>query len=187
MATQPEATGLTYQDLLRMFPEEDMVRRDLIDGELFVTPAPTFRHQQVIVRLVVALHGFASGHGGHVVPSPFDVVFSDTNVLQPDVLLIGPGMSTPEAHGHLREAPLLAIEVSSPSTRARDVTRKKEIYERFGVLEYWFVDLDADRVEVFRIEGKAYGPAISFQQGQALTSPNLPGLSLPVDEVLGRD
>lgn len=88
MATGSRTTGLTYEDLLEMFPEQDNVRRDLIDGELIVTPSPLRRHQQVVGRLHVLLFRYAEEHGGEALTGPFDVFFSDRNVVEPDVLYV---------------------------------------------------------------------------------------------------
>src|SRR5439155_25047056 len=87
--------------------------------------------------------------------------------------------------GYVRAAAGLVVEVSSPSTRGRDVTKKRELYARFGVPEYWFVDLDADRVEVYRLAGDRFeGPAMVGRDG-ILEPPGMPGFSLSVDELLG--
>ena len=85
MATQPQ-TGLTYQDL-QAFPEDNL-RRELIDGELIVTAAPLIRHQRVVARLVFRLFSYCEQHGGEVLPAPTDVLFSDTNVVESDVLKV---------------------------------------------------------------------------------------------------
>src|SRR5881296_669721 len=85
MATQPQ-TGLTYQDLQR-FPEDNL-RRELIDGELIVTAAPATRHQRVVTKLVVRLFTYCEAHGGEVLPAPLDVYFTETNVVEPDVLFV---------------------------------------------------------------------------------------------------
>ncbi len=90
MATEPKTSGLTYQDLLEMFPEEDNVRRELIDGDLIVTPSLLRRHQQVVGRLHVLLFHHAQEHGGEALTGPFDVFFSDRNVVEPDVLYVRP-------------------------------------------------------------------------------------------------
>jgi Uma2 family endonuclease len=85
----------------------------------------------------------------------------------------------------VRSAPDLVVEVSSPSTRKRDLTKKRDLYERFGVPEYWFVDLDADRVEVYRREGGAFAPPKILDRDEELDSPEVPGFAMSVDELLG--
>src|SRR5437870_5956661 len=85
MATQP-TTGLTYEDLQR-FPEDNL-RRELIDGELIVTAAPSTRHQSVVAFLTARLFVHAEERGGRVLPAPTDVFFTDSSVVEPDVLFV---------------------------------------------------------------------------------------------------
>jgi len=84
----------------------------------------------------------------------------------------------------VRSAPDLVVEVSSPSTRRLELVRKRELYERYAVPEYWYVDLDADRVEVYRLRDGRYGTPALLGSGEVIESPNLPGLSVPVGELL---
>src|SRR5438552_4869482 len=86
MATEPEATGLTYEDLEK-FPDDNL-RREIIDGELFVTAAPSWRHQDVVRELVLLLGLYCREHGGKVLPAPTDIYLSQTNVVEPDVLVL---------------------------------------------------------------------------------------------------
>jgi Uma2 family endonuclease len=181
MATQPK-TGLTYRDL-EAFPDDNL-RRELIDGELVVTPAPATRHQGVVVALVFALETYRRQRGGRVYPAPTDVYFSDVNVVEPDVLYVkAENVERVEAR-FVRSAPDLVVEVSSPSTRRLELVRKRELYERYAVPEYWYVDLDADRVEVYRLRDGRYGTPALLGSGEVIESPNLPGLSVPVGELL---
>jgi Uma2 family endonuclease len=182
MATQPQ-TGLTYEDL-QAFPEDNL-RRELIDGELIVTAAPSWRHQRVVAKLVHRLLSHCEVHGGEVLPAPFDVYFSDINVVEPDVLYVRPENVERLEQRYLRSAPDLAVEVSSPTTRRVDLTGKRDLYERFGVQEYWFVDLDVDRVEVYRLEGERYGQPILVGRGEMLEPPHIPGFVLAVEDLLG--
>jgi Uma2 family endonuclease len=182
MATKPQA-GYTYEDL-QSFPEDNL-RREIIDGELIVTAAPATRHQRVVVELVTQFHAYAKVHGGQVLPAPTDVFFSHTNVVEPDVIFIRPEHLERMEKKFVRSAPDLVIEVSSPTTRRLELVRKRELYERFGVPEYWFVDLDADRIEVYRIEGSQYPTPTFFVRGQEFQSPQVPGLNLSVDDLLG--
>jgi Uma2 family endonuclease len=181
VATQPKT--YTYRDL-EGFPE-DHFRREIIDGELIVTAAPATRHQRVVTRLVHRLASHCEVHGGEVFPAPTDVYFSDVNVVEPDVLYVGPQSLEKVEERFVRSAPDLVVEVSSPSTRRLELTRKRELYERFGVPEYWFVDLDADRVEVYRLEGERFGPPVLFGMGDTLEPPPIGGFRLAVEDLLG--
>src|SRR5438046_1600745 len=173
MATQPK-TRYTYADLER-FPQDNL-RREIIDGELVVTAAPATRHQQVVTTLVGELYQHVKAHGGRVFPAPTDVFFSDTNVVEPDVLFVRPEHVTQVERKFVRSAPDVVVEVSSPSTRRLELIRKLELYERFGVPEYWYVDLQAERVEVFSLEAGGYGPPRILVRGDTLESGQGTGL-----------
>ena len=184
MATEPKTTGLTYEELLEMFPDEDNIRRELIDGELIVTPSPLTRHQQVVGRLHVLLFRYAEEHGGEALVGPLDVFFSKKNVVDPDLLYLRAESLTKMEERFVRSAPDLVVEVSSPSTRKIDLGKKKELYERYGVPEYWFVDLEADRIEVYFLQEDRYASPTLVTRGQTLSSPLLPGLEVPVAQLL---
>ncbi|MDP9342552.1 MAG: Uma2 family endonuclease [Actinomycetota bacterium] len=183
MATQPRTTGLTYEDL-RGFPEDNL-RRELIDGELIVTAAPSTRHQDAVLQLGARLLAYANDWGGKVYVAPTDVFLTETNVVEPDVLFVRPENVSKVERPFVRGAPDLVMEVSSPSTRRLELVRKRELYERFAVPEYWYVDLDADRVEVYRLEGAQYEPPVLLTRVETLESPQVPGFSIPVGDLLG--
>jgi Uma2 family endonuclease len=182
MATEPK-TQYTYADLER-FPEDNL-RREIIDGELIVTAAPATRHQQAVMTLAGELYQYAKAHGGTVFPAPTDVFFSDVNVVGPDVLFIRPDHEERVEKRFVRSAPDVVVEVSSPSTRRLELVRKRELYERFGVPEYWYVDLDAERVEVYTLGEGGYGSPRILVRGDILESPQVPGFTLGLDEMLG--
>ena len=86
----------------------------------------------------------------------------------------------------VRAAPDVVIEVYAPSTLSLDLVRKRELYERFGVPGYWFVDLDADRLEVYRLDEQArYGPPRLWARAETFESLEVPGFRLAVDDILG--
>ncbi|MGH8930789.1 MAG: Uma2 family endonuclease [Egibacteraceae bacterium] len=174
-------TGLTYDDLAS-FPDDNL-RRELIDGELIVTAAPVRRHQRVILELASRLLVYVKENGGEVYVAPLDVKFSDANVVEPDVLYIRPEHVDREEPRFVSSADLV-VEVSSPSMRRLELVRKRELYQRFGVPEYWYVDLDADRVEVYRLCDGMYGLPTLLGMDDTLTSPQLPGFVLGVRELL---
>jgi len=125
---------LTEDDLAAM--PEDGHRYELIEGVLIVSPGPNRSHQQCVVSLVVLLHaGRAPEH--EVLVAPFDVRFSRVTVVQPDVLV---ARKADVAPARLEVAPLLVIEVLSPSTRLIDLGTKRLAYEAAGVPAYWLVD-----------------------------------------------
>jgi Uma2 family endonuclease len=182
MATEPK-TQYTYADL-EGFPDDNL-RREIIDGELIVTAAPVTRHQQVVMTLAGELYQCVKACGGRVFPAPTDVFFSDTNVVEPDVLFVRPEHAAKVERKFVRSASDVVVEVSSPPTRRLELIRKRRLYERFGVPEYWYVDLEADRVEVYRLEAGSHGPPRLLVRGDTLESPQATGFALAVDELLG--
>jgi Uma2 family endonuclease len=182
MATQPKSR-YTYADL-EGFPD-DHLRREIIDGELIVTPSPVPRHQQVVMTLAGELYQYVKAHGGRVFPAPLDVFFSDSDVVEPDVLFVRPEHASRIERRFVRSAPDVVVEVSSPSTRRLELVRKRELYQRFGVPEYWYVDLEADRVEVHVLQDGRYGVPRVLVRGDTLQSAQVPGFAVEVEVVLG--
>ncbi|MGH2706214.1 MAG: Uma2 family endonuclease [Actinomycetota bacterium] len=173
----------TYQDLLAM-PETNRIV-ELIGGELIMTAAASYRHQKAAFKIARRLDDFCEAYGGEMLDAPFAVYFSDTDVVEPDVIYV-----RPENLGRIEERrlvgpPDVAVEVSSPSMRQIDVSRKLRLYEANGVPEYWYVNLEADRVEVHRLGDQGYGLPALYGRGDVLESPLLPGLAIAVGEILG--
>ena len=126
---------------------EDGNRYEVIDGELFVTPAPTYRHQAAIVEMVVRLREYLSQHRvGAVLAAPADVEFSSTRLVQPDVLVVPLKDGKRPKDFADAERLLLAVEVLSPSTARVDRVVKRGLFRNEAV-EYWIVDLDARTIE----------------------------------------
>ena len=183
----PVMSGLTYDDLADL-PQDDHLRRELIDGELFVSPSPIVRHQQAVLTIAAELRAYTRREGGLVLPAPMDVVFSRVTVVEPDVVFIGPDRVDQFTEGRFVDiVPDLLVEVSSPSTRRLDMIKKRGLYEREGVAEYWFVDLDADVIDVHRLgEHGAYGLPTTLDEDATLTCLAAPGFELSVLEALSR-
>jgi Uma2 family endonuclease len=182
MSSPAHTTGYTYEDLAS-FPD-DGLRRELIDGELIVSPAPRFRHQDVVGELIYLLRAYSKEHGGKACPAPLDVVFSDKDVVEPDVLFIRPEHLHQIDEQCIRSAPDLVIEVSSPSTHHLEHVRKRNLYERYGVPEYWYVDLEANRVEIWRLKDGRYSSPEILERGDKLTCPLLPGFAVTIEDLL---
>jgi len=182
---RPSAVKLTYDDFL-LFPD-DGKRHELIDGEHYVTPSPNTRHQAVSGNLYFLLRSWLEQHPvGRIFYAPFDIVFTRFDVVEPDLLY----MSNERAASvltekHVTGAPEIIIETASPSTRKRDETIKRRLYERSGVSEYWVVDPELDVVRVYRSEdGRFRRPEeLSREAGDVLTTTVLSGLEIPLERV----
>jgi Uma2 family endonuclease len=150
-------TRITWRDALLM--PEDGKRYEAIDGELYVTPAPSFRHQRVSLRLADALLRLLEERGhGWVVVAPVAVEFPTDEGVQPDIVFVSRGRVEILAEEGIRGAPDLVVEILSPATAERDRTVKKKLYGRQEVAQYWIVDPDAESVEVWDFESGASSP-----------------------------
>lgn len=138
VTTMPRGRALTRAELDAM--PDDGRRYELIDGTLVVTPAPSPQHQHVVVGLLLALKSTCP-NDLDVLVAPLDVALGDDSVLQPDLLVARRADFTAR---DLPVAPLLAVEVLSPSTRRIDLTLKRSRYEAAGCASYWVVDPDPD-------------------------------------------
>lgn len=179
-ATRPAA--VTWTDL-QTWPE-DGNRYELLDGGLVVSPAPGLRHQDAVAEILLVLRSWAHEHGGKALVGPFDVYVHEREFSEPDVLYVRPERVGLFDERRIAVPPDLVVEVSSPSTRDRDLGVKRDLYERFGVPEYWFVDLDRDEVRVFRLVDGSYGRARLLGPGDSLEPAACPGLTVAVDRVL---
>ncbi|MGI8573960.1 MAG: Uma2 family endonuclease [Egibacteraceae bacterium] len=171
----------TFNDLWD-FPDDGR-RRELIDGVLYVSPQARVRHQYGVGRLTYRFNFWVDWHGGAVFPGANLDFAADTH-LEPDVVFLRPEHLTLEGLS-LTEPPDLVIEVSSPSTRRYDLLEKRAAYERFGVPEYWFVDLKVDKVFVYLLVDGRYGEPVVHGRGDVITTAQAPGLVIDVDDVLG--
>ena len=134
------------QDADRAWP-----RYELVDGELLVTPAPTWTHQKAVVQLLLALADYLQRQPvGEVVASPADIELEPGTVLQPDVFVVPARDLRPGATWRDVRGLLLAAEVLSPSSGRHDRVTKRRFLQRVGVPEYWIVDADSRVVERWR-------------------------------------
>jgi Uma2 family endonuclease len=150
VTTLPRSRPLTRRDLERM--PDDGHRYELIDGCLIVSPAPTPRHQIALVALLRVLTA-ACPADLRVLVAPLDVVLADDTVVQPDLLVAGRHQFGAR---DLPGAPLLAVEVLSPSTRHVDMALKRARYEAAGCPSYWVVDPDAPSVTAWELADGQY-------------------------------
>jgi Uma2 family endonuclease len=183
------ALKLTYDDFV-LFPD-DGKRHELIDGEHYLTPSPNIRHQRISGRLHLIIAGWLESHSiGQLFYAPLDVVFTQYDVVEPDLLYVSNARASEIlTEKHVTGTPEIVIEIASRGTRKRDESIKKRLYERAGVTEYWVVDPDIDGIRVYPRAAGGFGRAraLSAEAGDVLTSPLLPGLEVPLVRVFARD
>lgn len=170
-------TTLTYKEYCIIL--DDGKRHELLEGQHHVTPAPGTRHQRVLTRLFTALRGyFDEGERGEVFLSPTDVILTDRDVVQPDLVAV----TVPEqiSERGIEGPPALMIEILSPSTAEYDRTVKAQRYATLGVPHFWIVDPAARTLECYRLKEGRYVLSLSGHDQDALTLPEFPSLTVPL-------
>ncbi len=185
MTTTPTTVKLTYEDYVSF--SDDGKRHELIDGEHYVTPAPLTKHQRISSNLLAAIHHHCQHtKHGRVFSAPTDVVFTETDVVQPDLLYIATERGHLITRENIQGSPDLIVEILSDSTRRRDERLKRNLYEQHGVKEYWIVDPELDSVKLYCLHNGHYATPqeLSTEQSQAtLTTPLLPGFFLSLSDL----
>jgi len=163
-------------------------RYEIIDGELFVTRAPHWKHQKACVRISTALDTWSqTTASGEVTIAP-GVIFSDTDAVIPDVVWASHerlAVLLDEA-GHLTAAPELVVEVLSAGSEneRRDRELKLKLYSARGVREYWIVDWRKQQVEVYRRDRAVLHLVTTLMSEDELNSPLLPGFTCAIASLL---
>lgn len=172
----------TYDEVLAEFPETNQPC-ELVDGELIFMASPSFYHQEISFRIQSALFAWVGPRNlGKVIASPIDMVLSPHQVRQPDVAFI----ARERLHivGRVINGPLdLAVEITSFDTggRQRDRIDKRDLYEQYGIKEYWMIDPEAKTVEVLFLQAGTYVLHGRFGPGESACSRLLDGFALAVD------
>ncbi|NWJ94346.1 MAG: Uma2 family endonuclease [Chloroflexi bacterium] len=169
----------TYADYAAI--PEDGKRYEIIQGVLYMSPSPNFRHQRSITRFIHYLFVQVEQAGfGQVLPAPFDVELGPGNVVQPDIVVVLKANEERLEPGKLVGAPDLVVEIALPSTSGYDRREKQDAYARAGVPEYWIADPAAQTIEVLVLEQGVYSSSGVFQNQALLPSQVIPDLAVKV-------
>jgi Uma2 family endonuclease len=142
MALMRTTDDWTVDDLARL--PDDGLRYELVDGVLLVSPAPRPRHQRAVLKLALLLRE-SCPDSLEVFIAPLDFQPTRRRSFQPDVLVVRVEDIGEE---NVQQPPVLAVEVLSPGTRARDQLLKRGVYAESGIPSYWLVDPDAPSLTV---------------------------------------
>ena len=141
-------TKLTYEDYLQ-FPEDGR-RHEVIDGDHYLSAAPFVSHQRVSRNLMIHLHRHFDLTGmGEVLHAPVAVVLSQSDVVEPDLVVVLAEHASRIRRERIEGAPDLVVEILSPSTAYRDRGLKLDLYQKAGVSEYWIVDPERKVVQQY--------------------------------------
>ena len=186
-SAHPAPRPWTYADLVAL--PEDQLRHELIDGEHVVTPSPAIPHQVILWNLTELLAPYLRASPiGTALTGPVDVKLSLSTVLVPDlVYFTAERFARVVNEKHATAAPDLVVEILSPGTRRRDKGRKRAVYDREGVREYWIVDPEARSITALRRPCADAGltdvSTLTVAAGDILESPLFPGLQIPMRDV----
>lgn len=174
--------AFTYEDLEKM--PDDGRRYELLNGEIVMSPSPSWAHQELVFRLAALLRAFVQDRaGGVVLLAPFEIRLPGPSALQPDVLAFSAERRHLMRRNHAVGAPDLVVEVLSPSTRDRDEGEKLAIYLAAGVHEYWLVDPEAGALRALALDGARARPLPV--DGNRVASAAFPGLTVDVSGLFG--
>jgi len=161
---------------------DDNQRWEIIDGDAYLmSPSPTSRHQRIVGEMHRQMANYFKGKPCRLWVSPMDVVLSEEDVVQPDLLVVcDPGQIT---RTHVSGAPALVVEVLSDSSVFRDRRLKTRLYARSGIKEFWLVTPWPSMVEVFVLRGEHYEVHDILGKEQTLISPSFPELQVALKDV----
>lgn len=173
---------LTYDDYRKTPPGQ---RFELVEGVLRRMDAPTISHHDLSRRLERLLYDQLESTGrGRVFRAPVDIVLSNHNVVQPDLLFVASDRLETVGRANIAGAPDLAVEILSPSTERWDRHTKRQLYAKYGVREYWLVDLESQTVEVMSLTMASQGAELTsvgiYGIGSRVRSPLLPEIVIEV-------
>jgi len=174
-------TKFTYEDYLH-FPEDK--RYEIINGEVAVAPSPDKMHQDVSRNLEFVLWEFVKKNDlGLIYDAPFDVVLSDIDVVQPDIIFISKEKEDIVTEKNIQGAPDLVIEILLPSSRYRDKKIKGKLYKKFGIKEYWLVDPKKKQITVACFGSTKKESTKIYTRNDLLESSLLAGLKIALIDV----
>ena len=180
-AARKHEVKFTYYDY-SLLPEEP--HYELIDGDFLMTPSPTTLHQWISVKLEQTLLKYIQKKKlGILLHAPMDVVLSNDDVVQPDIIYISSERKNIIKEENIRGTPDLLVEILSPSTAQRDLVIKRRLYEKHGVREYWIVDPQNKTVEVIAWTPKGFKTLQVYPEGRRLKSKILSSFSLPLKNI----
>ncbi len=182
---EPVRSRISYAELAQW--PDDGRRYEIYDGEVQVVPSPLPLHQRVALAVAYLLDGHPASRNGEAIISPIDIVLSDYNVLQPDVVYFLPDrrdVVRPDAA--IRDRPDIAVEVLSHSTSSTDRGRKMELLARYGLPEYWLIDPVGKTCEVYTLREGSLELAQTAHAGDVVRSVLLLELQFPLHTLFER-
>ncbi len=178
MVTTPR---LTYQDYANLEGDE---RYELLNGELILVGSPNEDHQIASMKIGYRMYSFVEENNlGQVFHAPYDVLFTDTDVAQPDILFVSNEREHIRTPANIQGAPDLIVEVLSPSSVRRDWHDKRGLYASHGVREYWIVDPVHQIVSILLLQDGELEVDGTYTEGDTIASSTLEGFSVSLNDI----
>lgn len=177
------AEKIRWQEFREMeLDDADAYLNELIDGEIMKRNYPSLEHQETLSRLFIQFRLFADQQNlGRVLPAPFGVILDEFNDVQPDLIFVSETKRDIVRRDGIHGVPALLVEIISPTSVTRDRVRKKAVYERLGVAEYWLVDPQNGSIEVYERTETGYELFSDSETGPVVKSKVLAGLEIAAD------
>jgi len=177
-----QESPVTYELYANMV--DDGNRYEISDGVLeLMSPSPTIMHQLVVQELQFKL-AVSCRNEFILIPSPIDVILSNTEVRQPDLVMIHRSRISIISNRGINGAPDLVVEITSEHSRRRDKVKKRIVYAQYGVPEYWIVDLSNFTLEQYVLDGNRYELTEVFAEDDTISSKTVPCASFSMNEIV---
>ncbi len=172
----------TYAEYALIPP--DGKRHELIEGEFFVTPAPSSFHQTVSRRLQHELMTQLEDRGlAFIFNAPTDVILGDHDVVQPDLAIVRASRKSIITERGIEGPPDIVVEILSPSTRLVDQHLKRKTYAKYEVPEYWIVDPDHAWIWIYRLVDGEYRELARYDRASALGHHEFGGVMINREDI----
>ena len=181
MSIRPHAPSLTERDYYNL-PEGS--RYQLIEGDLYMAPAPNLHHQTILGNLAFALRSYLEQNPiGILFLAPSDVFFSRESIWQPDLFIVLNARRHILTIKRCEGAPDFIAEILSPGNQDLDLHTKRAVYAREGVTEYWILDPEAKEILIHRFEESPNDPVARIKPPEDASSSLFPGLRIDLDRL----
>ncbi len=173
----------TYDDIKHLpeYPEGPLI--ELYKGDLFMAPSPSTKHQQISLNLSVAISILVEAKDlGSLFTAPIDVILSEKNVFVPDLVFIKTENSYMISEKNISGSPDFIIEILS-SNKTNDLVKKKDIYQEFGIQEYWIVDPNEEMILKYVLENEKYKLSGKFDKSSKFIKVDTLNIEISMEKI----
>lgn len=181
--TMLSATKMTARQFLMLGEDPPGLRLELVNGEIAVSPSPSFEHSYADTQLRVLLGQHVNEFDLGALVGDIDTIFDELNVRRPDILFVAKArLHLIKGHG-IPIIPDLCVEILSPSSATSDQTEKFDLYARSGVPNYWIVDPKGRTFEAYKLVGRKYTRKTSGRGSDVVKAAPFPALKIPLGQL----